>query len=193
MARKAKLRSTGEIVEVYAETGFSGTTYWIDTSTKDCYDPSELDFLPENETDKLSVKPTIADLISFDTPHMEYEPRTMTAQFIQNCHVRFNDELIKEAIKFATDEQLREGLKRRSEYRKLYIGHVLRCRDCIHCIQGHTSKSAVSRGYKTSVCKLKPKDKAGRDCFYSTLQSRRACVDFEPKEQLYEQTNNHHY
>lgn len=73
--------------------------------------------------EKLSIKPTIADLISFDTPHMEYDPRTMTAQFVQNCHVRFDDELIKEAIKFATDEQLQVGLKRRSEYRKLHINH----------------------------------------------------------------------
>ena len=136
------------------------------------------------DTEKLSVKPTIADLISFDTPHMEYNPRTMTAQLVQNCCVKFNDELIKEAIKFATDEQLKEGLKRRSEYRKLFIGHALRCRDCIHCIQGYTSKRAASREYKTSVCELKPKDKAGRYCFYSTLQSRRACVDFEPKENL---------
>lgn len=132
------------------------------------------------ETEKLRL----TDLISFDTPHMEYDPRTMTAQFVQNCHVKFNDKLIKEAIKFATDEQLREGLKRRSEYRKLFTCHVLRCRDCIHCIQGYTSKIAASRGYKTSVCELKPKDKAARYCFYSTLQSRRACIDFEPKEKL---------
>lgn len=33
MARKAKLISTGEIVEVYADMDYHGNTTWLDTST----------------------------------------------------------------------------------------------------------------------------------------------------------------
>ena len=125
----------------------------------------------------------IPDSMIFDPVQMEYNPQTMTARFIQNCQVRMNEEIIKGALKFATDKQLRDELQRRADERKVLKGQILRCRDCIHCIQGYTSKYAASRGYKTSVCEMKPKDKAARYCFYSTLQSRRACENFESKLQ----------
>lgn len=47
MARKAKLLSTGEIVEVYADMDYHGNITWLDTSTKEEYYPSELEFLPD--------------------------------------------------------------------------------------------------------------------------------------------------
>lgn len=48
MVRKAKLRSTGEIVEVRVDMDYHGNTTWLDTSTKTEYYPSELKFLPED-------------------------------------------------------------------------------------------------------------------------------------------------
>ena len=48
MSRKAKLISTGEIVEVHVDMDYHGNTTWLDTSTKTEYYPSELEFLPED-------------------------------------------------------------------------------------------------------------------------------------------------
>lgn len=48
MARKAKLISTGEIIEVCVDMDYHGNTTWLDTSTKTEYYPSELEFLPED-------------------------------------------------------------------------------------------------------------------------------------------------
>lgn len=66
--------------------------------------------------------------------------------------------------------------------RKAKSYNVYHCRDCKHCIQGYTTRSAASRGYKTSVCEMKPKIKEWRGCFYSTLQSRKACSMFELRQ-----------
>jgi hypothetical protein len=57
MARKAKLISTGEIVEVYADMDYHGNTTWLDTSTKTEYYPSELKFLPE---DSKPISPVVS-------------------------------------------------------------------------------------------------------------------------------------
>lgn len=59
------------------------------------------------------------------------------------------------------------------------------CR-CCYIADKNTESNAefteyASRGYKTSVCELKPKDKEWRGCFYSTLHSRKACDMFEKK------------
>lgn len=123
----------------------------------------------------------IPDLMTFDPVQMEYDPQTMTAKFIQNYQIRLTEEIINGALKHATDKQLQDELERRADARRVLKGQILRCRDCIHCIQGYASRYAASRGYKTSVCEMKPKDKAWRGCFYSTLQSRKACEQFEPK------------
>ena len=48
MSRKAKLISTGEIVEVHVDMDYHGNTTWLDTLTKTEYYPSELEFLPED-------------------------------------------------------------------------------------------------------------------------------------------------
>ena len=123
----------------------------------------------------------IDDIMTFDPVQMEYNPQTMTAKFIQNCNIRLTKEIIQGALRFATDKQLQDELKRRADERRALKGQILRCRDCKHCIQGYTSRFAFHRGYQTSVCKLKPKGKAEWDCFYSTLQSRKASENFEPK------------
>ncbi len=120
-------------------------------------------------------------VITFDPAQMEYDPQTMTARFFQNCQMRFTEEVIQTALKFASDKQLQDELKRRADERRALKGQILRCRDCKHCIQGYTSRFAFRRGYQTSVCEMRPKGNAEWDCFYSTLQSRKACEKFEPK------------
>jgi len=48
MSRKAKLISTGEIVEVHVDMDYHGNTTWLDTLTKTEYYTSELEFLQED-------------------------------------------------------------------------------------------------------------------------------------------------
>lgn len=90
-------------------------------------------------------------------------------------------DVVNAALAVATDAQLKDELKRRADARKAQKEEIMRCRDCKHCIQGYTTRRAASRGYKTSVCELRPKDKEWRGCFYSTLHSRKACEMFEVK------------
>lgn len=59
MTRKAKLISTGEIVEVYVDMDYHGNTTWLDTSTKTEYYPSELKFLPD-EVISTPAKPSLS-------------------------------------------------------------------------------------------------------------------------------------
>lgn len=92
-----------------------------------------------------------------------------------------NDELIESILRSVSESRLREELKRRTDERKAERGQILRCRDCIHCFQGYTSKFAASCGNKTSVCEMRPKDKVARYCFYATTHSNKACDKFEPK------------
>lgn len=96
-------------------------------------------------------------------------------------HIRMTNEVVEAALTIATDKQLRDELKRRADARKALKGEELRCRNCKHCIEGYTTRRAASRGYKTSVCEMRPKDKEWRGCFYSTIHSRKACEKFEPK------------
>lgn len=84
-----------------------------------------------------------------------------------------------------TDKQLRDELKRRANIRKAAKGTVLRCRTCKFCIQGYHSPRTSWYGYETTVCKMKPKLQAtlrsGRDCYYATSMSQKACEKYEPK------------
>lgn len=191
MKRQARLKSTGEIIEVRISMDYRGHATWVNDVTKAEYYSEELEWLDNIQTPNSNSQ--IEDLIAFDPEQMEYDPQTMTARFFQNCHIKMTEEIIQASLKFASDKQLQDELKRRADKRRALKGQILRCRDCIHCIQGYTSKFAASRGYKTSVCELKPKDKAARYCFYSTLQSRKACEKFELKNMRHEQTDNNHH
>lgn len=42
MTRKAKLKSTGEIIEVRVDMDYHGNTTWLDAATNTEYCPSEL-------------------------------------------------------------------------------------------------------------------------------------------------------
>lgn len=69
MARKAKLLSTGEIVEVYVDMDYHGNTTWLDTSTKTEYYPSELEFLP----DEVISTPATPSLSQFTDEELKEE------------------------------------------------------------------------------------------------------------------------
>ena len=92
-----------------------------------------------------------------------------------------NDELIESILRSVSESRLREELKRRTDERKAERGQILRCRDCIHCIQGYVSRFASYRGNQTSVCDLKPKGETEWECYYATTHSNKACDKFEPK------------
>lgn len=52
--RKAKLKSTGEVVGVRVDMDYHGNTTWLDANSNTEYYPSELEFLPD-EVDKTTV------------------------------------------------------------------------------------------------------------------------------------------
>ena len=65
---------------------------------------------------------------------------------------------------------------------KLYVvakkikPQIERCRDCKHFGYGY---SRYTQHYQRPVCFHRPKNKA---LFYGTLESRKACENFEPKK-----------
>lgn len=179
MKRQARLKSTGEIIEVRVSMDYRGHATWVEDATKTEYYQEELEFLDNDQS--LNSETQIENLISCDPLQMEFDPQTMIAQASQTLHVRFNKLIIQEAIKHATDKQLKEELKRRTDERRALKGQILRCRNCKHCINGYTTARAWFRNETTAVCALKPKPKAGENCHYSTSHSNRACEKFELK------------
>lgn len=181
MMRNAKLKSTGEIVHVRTSMDYEGNTTWLEDATNTEYYPDELEFLPPIKPDTINPFPPREMFDPFPPMEISYDPRSMTARFVQDMHIRITKEVVENALKIATDKQLRTELKRRADERKALKNDELRCRNCKHCIQGYTTRRAASRGYKTSVCEMRPKDKEWHGCFYSTLHSRKACDMFEKK------------
>lgn len=181
MVRNAKLKSTGEVIEVRTCMDHDDNTTWLEDATNTEYYPNELEFLPPIKPDTINPFPPTEMFDTFPPPEVSYDPQSMTARFIQNMHIRITEKVIKASLSYATETQLRDELKRRADRRKALKDDVMRCRNCKHCIQGYTTRRAASRGYKTSVCELRPKDKEWRGCFYSTLHSRKACDKFEKK------------
>lgn len=182
---KARVKSTGEIIEVRTFMDQDGNTTWFEDATNTEYYPDELAFLPAVIGKMQSINSNEPfepeSIVAFPPMEVSYDPQTLTAKFIQDMHLHMTKEVIDNALKIATDKQLRTELKRRADERKALKGEELRCRNCKHCIEGYTTKRAASRGDKTSVCELQPKDKEWRGCFYATLHSRKACDMFELK------------
>lgn len=182
---KARVKSTGEIIDVRAFMDHDGNTTWLEDATNTEYYPDELAFLPSiigkmqpiNSNEPFEPE----SIVALPPLEVSYDPQSMSARFVQDMHIRMTKEVVEAALTIATDNQLRTELKRRADARKALKGEELRCRNCKHCIQGYTTRRAASRGYKTSVCKLQPKDKEWRGCFYATLHSRKACDMFELK------------
>lgn len=180
---KARVKSTGEIIDVRAFMDHDGNTTWLEDATNTEYYPDELAFLPAiigkmqpiNSNEPFEPE----SIVALPPLEVSYDPQSMSARFVQDMHIRMTKEVVEAALTIATDKQLRTELKRRADARKALKGEELRYRNCKHCIQGYTTRRAASRGYKTSVCELRPKDKEWRGCFYSTLHSRKACDMFE--------------
>ena len=142
MKRKSRLKSTGEIIEVRISMDYQGHATWVEDATKTEYYPEELELL--DDVQNPSSNSQIEDIIAFDPMQMEYDPQTMTARFSQDYHIRITEEIIQASLKFASDKQLQDELKRRADERRALKGQILRCRDCKHCIQGYTSRFAAS-------------------------------------------------
>lgn len=173
---KARVKATGEIVDVC----FSPTNC-MKVGGKRWWKTLELEFTLLDLPDTINPLPPTEMFDKLPPMEMVYDPQTMTARLIQDMHIRITKEVVGNALKIATDKQLKDELKLRAGVRKALKKEELRCRNCKHCIQGYTTRRAASRGYKTSVCELQPKDKEWRGCFYSTLHSRKACDKFENK------------
>ena len=185
MYRKAKLKSTGEIIDVRTSMDHDGNTTWLEDTTNTEYYPSELDFnyIPPIRGVLNPVRGTSPfgpdDLVGCDPMQMIYDDVNHIARFEQTLHIRMTQAVIENALRMATDKQLRNELERRVRARKALKGEELRCRNCKHCGEGYCNKTR-SR-YKTTVCLIKPKPQAGENRYYATLQSRKACNKFELK------------
>ncbi len=173
--KKAKVKSTGEIIVVQPCMDCEGNTTWLEGATNTEYYPSELELFDEQRI----VPPE--DVLGFEPLQMTYDSQTQTARLFQDFHIRITQEIVNVALRVASDKQLREELKRRANKRKALKMHILRCRDCKHCTQGYTHARGSWRGEQTTICSLKPKLKAGHDCYYATSLSNKACENFEPK------------
>lgn len=121
--------------------------------------------------------------IAFGPMQVEYDERQPMVHITQDVHIKITAQIIAAALARATDQQLRQELQRRVDARKALRDEELRCRNCVHCVQGYTNASSLRRGYATSVCNIKPKPQAGENCYYATLQSRKACDQFLLKQQ----------
>lgn len=83
-----------------------------------------------------------------------------------------------------SNKELRDELARRAKLRKGQRVDAYRCKDCIHCIDGYTSKAEMLRHSTTTVCLRKPKPKAGVGCYYAANYRQKACSDFKLREEL---------
>lgn len=174
---KARVKATGEIVDVC----FSPTNC-MEAGGKRWWKTLELEFSPPESPETINPLPPTEMFDKFPPMEMYYDPQTMTARFIQNMYFRITQEVVENALKIATDKQLRTELKRRADERKALKGEELRCRNCKHCIDGYTSKKSLDYGYKTSVCDKKVKFQCGAYALhYATIHSKKACEMFELK------------
>lgn len=183
---KARVKSTGEIIEVRTFMDHDGNTTWLEDATNTEYYPDELAFLPAVIGKMQSINSNEPfepeSIVAFPPMEVSYDPQTLTAKFIQDMHLHMTKEVIDNALKIATDKQLRTELKRRANERKALKGEELRCRNCKHCIEGYTSKKSMDYGYKTSVCDKKIKFQCGAYALhYATRHTQKACNLFELK------------
>lgn len=77
MTRKAKLKSTGEIIEVRVDMDYHGNTTWLDAATNTEYCPSELELIPE-EPDKTTLTQRI--LAQFPDAVLRFELKRRAAE-----------------------------------------------------------------------------------------------------------------
>lgn len=183
---KARVKSTGEIIEVRAFMDYDGNTTWLEDATNTEYYPDELVFLPAvigkmqpiNSNEPFEPE----SINAFPPMEVSYDPQSMTARFVQDMHIRMTKEVVEAALTIATDKQLRAELKRRADERKALRSEELQCRNCKHCIEGYTSKRSLDYGCKTSVCGKKLKFQCeAYALYYATRHTQKACDMFELK------------
>lgn len=183
---KARVKSTGEIIEVRAFMDHDGNTTWLEDATNTEYYPDELVFLPAvigkmqpiNSNEPFEPE----SINAFPPMEVSYDPQSMTARFVQDMHIRMTKEVVEAALTIATDKQLRAELKRRADERKALRSEELRCRNCKHCIEGYTSNRSLYYGYKTFVCGKKLKFQCeAYALYYATRHTQKACDMFELK------------
>lgn len=174
---QAKVKATGEIVDVC----FSPTNC-MEAGGKRWWKTLELEFSPESP-DTINPLPPAEMFDKFLSMEMIYDPQTMTARFIQDMYIRMTKEVVENALKIATDKQLRDELKRRADVRKALKKEELRCRNCKHCIEGYTSKRSLDYGCTTSVCSKKLKFQCeAYALYYATRHTQKACDMFELRQ-----------
>lgn len=183
---KARVKSTGEIIEVRAFMDHDGNTTWLEDATNTEYYLDELVFLPAvigkmqpiNSNEPFEPE----SINAFPPMEVSYDPQSMTARFVQDMHIRMTKEVVEAALTIATDKQLRAELKRRADERKALRSEELRYRNCKHCIEGYTSKRSLDYGCKTSVCGKKLKFQCeAYALYYATRHTQKACDMFELK------------
>lgn len=187
MRRKAKLKSTGEIIEVRTFMDHDGNTTWLEDTTNTEYYPDELEFLPVVISKMQPINSNELfepeSIVAFPPMEMSYNAQSMTARFVQDMHIRMTKEVVENALQIATDKQLRDELKRRADERKALKSKELRCRNCKHCIEGNTSKGSLDYGCKTSVCGKKLKFQCeAYALYYATRHTQKACDMFELRQ-----------
>lgn len=110
-------------MEVYADMDYHGNTTWLDTSTKDEYCLSELEFINDMSDKTIphlnfygnNSPMTMEDIIGFDPLQEVYNEVNKTLLLKQNFHIRINDLIIQKALEYCSDKQLKDELKRREE------------------------------------------------------------------------------
>lgn len=187
---KAKLKSTGEIVTVYKCDGCYNTEYYQDANNEHKkYAGSQLnfDFIPPLRgvlNPKHPASPFEPyDLMSCDPMQMAYDNVNHIARFEQILHIQMTEKIIANALRMASDQQLKEELKRREdELRRLNNikkNDIRRCYDCFYSRQ--RTPCGLSRDDFAWFCINKPLcDKARRPEDFQTIQiDDAACEDFE--------------
>lgn len=174
---RARVKATGEIVDVC----FSPTNC-MEVGGKRWWKTSELDFSPMKPPETIAPLPSIGMFDKIHPMEVSFDPQSMSARFVQDTHIRITKEVVKAALNIATDKQLRDELKRRTDKRKALKSIELRCRNCKHCIEGYTSKRSLDYDCKTSVCAKKVKFQCeAYALYYATRFTQKACDMFELK------------
>ena len=181
MRRPAKVKANGWMIEVRPIVDYEGKTVWVEDLTETEYYPDELEFYPI-KPDSINPFPPMEMFDKLPPMEVSYDPQSMTASFVQDMHIRITEDVVKNALRIATDKQLRTELKRRADARKALRSEELRCRNCKHCVEGYTSKRSLDYDCKTSVCDKKVKFQCeAYALYYATCHTQKACNMFELK------------
>lgn len=106
---KAKVKATGEIVEIC----FSPTNC-MEAGGKRWWKTSELDF-SQRLPDLINPLPPTEMFDKLSPVGVIYDSQSMIARFVPDMHICMTKEVVEAALTIATDQQLRDELKRRTD------------------------------------------------------------------------------